>query len=420
MASSDPNPESNPRRVRLAYLVSHPIQYQAPLLRRIAQEPDIDLTVFFGSDFSLRRYEDKGFGVGVQWDLSLVEGYRHDFLPVVFDSATVSLAAPMSRGILSRLSGSASGQPFDVVWIHGYASINSLHAILVANALGIPVLLRAESTLTDRPRSHGKLLAKSLFFLVLRGLVAGVLPIGTRNALYWRHYLGVDFPAWPMPYAVDNNFFRERSLSARPSRAALQAELNLDPLRPVILFASKLQQRKRCIDLLEAYIRIVTDSGNDTLPYLVIVGEGEERKALEARVLARGLDGVRFCGFRNQSELPRFFDLASIFVLPSRNEPWGLIVNEVMNAARSVIVSDDVGCQPDLITDGVEGLVFPVGDVAALTAALRRLLDDPEAAARMGQRALERVQSCSFEADVAGLRLALASLSSKIPAKIAG
>ena len=57
------------KRVRLAYLVSHPIQYQAPLLRRIAQEPDIDLTVLFGSDFSIRSYQDEGFGVDVKWDV---------------------------------------------------------------------------------------------------------------------------------------------------------------------------------------------------------------------------------------------------------------------------------------------------------------------------------------------------------------
>jgi glycosyltransferase involved in cell wall biosynthesis len=417
MASPDPNPDSVSRRVRLAYLVSHAIQYQAPMLRRIAQEPDIDLTVFFGSDFSLRGYADQGFGVEVAWDQPLVEGYRHEFLPAIFDNATASFAAPINRGILRRLAGSASQPPFDLLWVHGYASINAVYAILAANALGIPVLLRADSSLTDRPRSVGKLFAKRLFFLLLRGLVAGVLPIGTRNALYWSHYLGAEFPAWPMPYAVDNAFFREQSLLAQSSRAALQAELNLDPSRPVILFASKLQQRKRCIDLLEAYIRLIAAPGSGPLPYLVIVGEGEERGALEARALASGADGVRFCGFRNQSELPRFFDLASIFVLPSRHEPWGLIVNEVMNAARPIVLSDDVGCQPDLVTDGVEGLVFSVGDVNALTAALRRLLDDPEAAARMGQRALERVQTWSFEADVAGLRLALSALTSRIPAK---
>ena len=82
------------------------------------------------------------------------------------------------------------------------------------------------------------------------------MPIGTLNALYWKHYLGEDFPAWPMPYAVDNAYFRDRSLQAAAGRTPLQAELDLDPRRPVILFASKLQERKRCIDLLEAYLQL--------------------------------------------------------------------------------------------------------------------------------------------------------------------
>src|SRR5580698_7313357 len=76
-------------KVRLAYLVSHPIQYQAPLLRRIVQEPDIDLTVFFGSDFSLRAYKDHGFGVEVAWDTPLTEGYKHFFLKPLRDNGTV-------------------------------------------------------------------------------------------------------------------------------------------------------------------------------------------------------------------------------------------------------------------------------------------------------------------------------------------
>ncbi len=95
-----------PRRIRLAYLVSHPIQYQAPLLRRIAQEPDIDLTVFFGSDFSVRGYKDVGFGgVGVKWDVPLVDGYKHVFLPRLRDGNDVSFATPLNRGIFSALRG---------------------------------------------------------------------------------------------------------------------------------------------------------------------------------------------------------------------------------------------------------------------------------------------------------------------------
>jgi glycosyltransferase involved in cell wall biosynthesis len=217
-----------------------------------------------------------------------------------------------------------------------------------------------------------------------------------------------------MPYAVDNGYFQQRSHDAAEKRQELQAELNLDPSRPVILFASKLQERKRCADLLEAYRRLAPAPGADPHPYLVIVGDGEQRARLEQAAQDTGFDSIRFCGFRNQSELPRFFDLCSVFVLPSRHEPWGLIVNEVMNAARPVIVSDEVGSQRDLITPGVEGEVFPAGDIAALTDALRRTLATPATAQQMGQRALERIRSWSFEEDVRGLRHALAAVTKKI------
>jgi len=405
------------KKVKLAYLVSHPIQYQAPLLRRIAQEPDIDLTVLFASDFSVRGYKDQGFGgVDVKWDVPLLEGYRHDFLPSLRDKGAAGITTQFNYGILKRLRGSKGEPGFDALWVHGYATVNALHGILAARSLGIPVLLRAESWLKDRERSGPKLAAKRLFFKSLSHLVDGVLPIGTLNSEYWRYYFGGDFPQFLMPYAVDNDYFQRRSHEARQLREKLQQELSLDPSRPVILFASKLQTRKRCGDLVEAYLRLSPGPGIEPHPYLVIVGDGEERAALERQAAESGCAGIRFCGFRNQSELPGFFDIATIFVLPSRHEPWGLIVNEVMNAGRAVIVSDDVGSQPDLITDGVEGCVFPAGDVAALTAALQRALATPETAVRMGQLGLERIRTWNYDADIRGLRQALAQTTGKIDA----
>ena len=395
------------RRVRLAYLVSHPIQYQAPLLRRIAEEPDIDLTVFFGSDFSVRGYRDEGFGVGVKWDIPLLDGYRHEFLPKLHDRGTVSVASPLNYGIVSRLRGGEGGDAaFDALWVHGYATVNAMHGIVAAKALGIPVLLRAEPWLGDRGRSGVKLALKKACFAGLKRMVDAVMPIGRLNAEYWHHYFGDDVPQFPMPYAVDNHYFAQRAREAGAGRAGLQAELGLDPARPVVLFASKLQPRKHCDHLIEAYRRLSRGAGEEPSPYLVIVGDGEERAALERQAAATGFDSIRFCGFRNQSEMPRFFDLATVFVLPSRHEPWGLIVNEVMNAARPVIVTDDVGCAPDLIEDGVNGCIVPVGDVDALARALRRVLE-PGVAEAMGQRAFERIQSWSFEEDVRGLRQAL-------------
>lgn len=393
------------RPVRLAYLVSHPIQYQAPLLRHIAADPDIELTVLFGSDFSLRAYQDPGFGVDVHWDVPLTAGYRHQFLPVLRDSGTVSFFRPLNHGIFSRLLGPLARPfpAFDALWVHGYATANALHGIAAANALGIPVLLRAESWLSDRDRSPSKLAAKSVFFRALESAVDAVLPIGTHNSRYWTHYFGNRVPQFPMPYAVDNRFFADRSREAQPTRGDLVRELDLDPSRPILLFASKLQPRKRAGDLLEAYRFLL--AGSQLRPQLVIVGDGTERAALEQQ--AAGLPGVRFCGFRNQSELPRFFDLATAFVLPSQHEPWGLIVNEAMAAGRPVVVSTDVGAQLDLVRDGVEGAVFPTGDIPRLADALERVLATPETSASMGRHARERIAGWTFNQDLAGLRDAL-------------
>jgi glycosyltransferase involved in cell wall biosynthesis len=401
-------------KVRVAYLVSHPIQYQAPLLRRIAQEPDIDLTVFFGSDFSLRSYQDEGFGVDVKWDVPLLDGYRSEFLPVIRDDGTQTVMTPLNYGIFSALRGGGEEPGFEVLWVHGYAMVNALHGMVVAKTLGIPVLLRGDMWLRDRPRSGAKLFLKKLFFQLLKNLVSGVLTVGTLNEQYWRHYLGDEVPLFLMPYAVDNEYFQQRSLEAAAKRDDLLRELDIEAARPVILFASKLQRRKHCSDLLDAYRILIGGKMSGPLPYLVIVGDGEERTALEEQARINGLADIRFCGFRNQSELPRFFDIASVFVLPARHEPWGLVVNEAMNAARAVVVSDDVGCHPDLITDGVEGFVFPVGDVDALAGALLSILATPETATRMGQNALRRITTWSFEEDVLALREAIAQLTHKI------
>jgi glycosyltransferase involved in cell wall biosynthesis len=171
----------------------------------------------------------------------------------------------------------------------------------------------------------------------------------------------------------------------------------------VILFAGKLQQRKRPHDLLAAYARLT--GARD--PYLVFVGDGEMTDALAAQ--AAGL-GVRFAGFRNQSELPRFYDLCDVFVLPSRHEPWGLVINEAMCAGRAVVASDEVGATADLVRDGENGFIFPAGDVGALAAALTAVLADANTAARMGARSREIIARWSFAEDITGLKDALAAV----------
>jgi glycosyltransferase involved in cell wall biosynthesis len=263
-----------------------------------------------------------------------------------------------------------------------------------------------------------KLALKNIFFRILRRFTYGVLSVGQRNTEYWRHHLGRDIPVFAIPYAVDNGFFQQRCREAFATRAQLRQELALEANRPVVLFASKLLVRKRCIDLVEAYLELTTRwrlaGASRPLPYLLIIGEGEERARIEGRLRQANpedREGVRMVGFRNQSELPRYYDLCDVFVLPSIHEPWGLVINEAMNAGRPVVVSDQVGCQPDLVADGSNGVVFPAKNVTALADALERVLEDEVVCRKMGERSLERIQAFSFEANVRGLMQAFTAAS---------
>ncbi len=276
------------KKVRVAYLVSHPIQYQAPLLRRISQEADIELTVLFGSDFSVQEYVDKGFGVDVKWDVSLLDGYRHEFLPAIWDKRRTGPTSQLNYGIFSRLRGECHRRWLRCAlgaWVFDSECAAGHGGGEVAGDSG---LLRAESRLSRTQSRLSSRLPRGCSFYGLKQLVDGVLPIGTSNAAYWRHYLGEDFPQSLMPYAVDNHYFQSRCQEAAAGRDDLQRELDLDPSRPVILFASKLQDRKRCEDLLEAYLNLSPGDGIEPHPYLVIVGDGEERAALEKRAKESG------------------------------------------------------------------------------------------------------------------------------------
>lgn len=365
-------------KVRLAWLATHPIQYQAPLLRAIAASPGIDLTALYFSDFSTRAYVDREFGRTVQWDVPLLDGYQYEFLPGTGGQvADTAFFRPRIGGLAQRLTP----ERFDAVLIQGWNHYGYVEAAWRARRAGLKVLLRCEAT-DHVTASRG--LKRRLRELLIAQVLAHtdhVLAIGTRNRDF---FLKRGFPAERiglMPYCVDNDYFRERARTADLEK--LRAELGLQAGRPVVLYASKLTARKNADLLLRAYGAL-----SEPRPYLLFVGEGELRPGLERMASDRHLKDVRFLGFRNQSELPGYYALADIFVLPSVNETWGLVVNEAMNAGCAVIVTDQVGAAADLVRRGENGFVVAPGDEAALSRGLSDCL---------AERRYEQMGRCSSD-----------------------
>jgi len=390
--------------MRLAYLVTHPIQYQAPLLRRIAREPDIDLKVFFASDLSIRSFFDTSFEQAIEWDVPLLEGYESEFLPAVGRKGRISFWRPMNYGLASRLKAGR----FDALWIHGYMRWHHWIAMAGAKRLGIKVLVRDEATPISRPRGTLKQGSKRIFFAWLQRTADCFLAIGSLNGHYYRQHGLPDDRVFMMPYTVDNAFFQARTAEFASQREIFRSALGLEHGRPIILYAGKLIRRKRPHDLLQAYRQLSPDSRAEPRPYLLYVGDGEMRRALEEAAAATGWKSIKFQGFKNQTEIAAFYDLCDLFVMPSETEAWGLVVNEAMNAGRTVIVSDRVGCGPDLVHNGENGFIFKAGDVADLSRVLKEAFASPDRCTYMGRRSLALINRWSFEEDVVGLRAALA------------
>lgn len=384
-------------KIRMAYVVSHPIQYQAPLLRLLSQQPWLDLKVLFFHKSTAGTYYDSGFDRKISWDVPLLDGYRHETL-----AESRRLGGIWHSDLTTRLM---SGN-FQIVWVHGYAHPTCLRAIHFAKRRGIKVLLRGDSNHLIRSSNPVRRFARKRLLRWCLPRCSALLCVGKLNRDFYLHNGVSEDRLFDMPYAVDNAFFQQRVAEARPHRETLRNSLSLAPGRPVILYAGKLQEHKGPMDLLQAYHRFSAETKMEQRPYLLFAGDGPERSEVERVASGFGMESIRFLGFQNQTELPALFDLCDLFVLPSRREPWGLVVNEAMNAAKPLVVSDVSGCAPDLVSAD-NGWLFRAGDVNSLSNVLCEAFHDPRRLPAMGQRSLLRVDRHGYQQDVDGLAQAV-------------
>jgi glycosyltransferase involved in cell wall biosynthesis len=382
---------------KLAVLNTHPIQYFAPLYRRLAQEPDIDLTVYFCSHQGVEEYLDDGFGERIKWDVSLLEGYNYRFLNNLRRGDQVGgFWSLINLGIISELRRGR----YDALLVNGHNHATYLIAMFASRLLGTSVLVRCDTHLLLRRSALKRWLRKPLMGLLYRGLCSFCLPIGTLNRQFYLSHGVSEDRLFLVPFAVDNEYFKLRAESTRP-KAELKKELGLPQEKAVILFASKLISRKRPMDLLMAF---QAARRRDLQAVLVFVGSGEQEKLLRDYVREHEIPDVLFFGFQNQSELPKFYSVADVFVLPSENEPWGLVLNEVMCAGLPVIASDEIGAVPDLVRHRENGFAFSSGNIAELCEYIHEIMNDAEMRKRMGEASRRIIEHWDYESCVAGIR----------------
>ena len=349
-------PLIGPTDMRLGVLASHPIQNHAPLFRELARR--CDLKVYFAHRQTPEGQAAAGFGVPFDWDVDLLDGYDNAFL-------SNRASRPSSSRFLGcntpDIADHVRGSGFDAFVVSGWNLLSYWQAVWACRRAGVPVLIRGDSQLSTQRKAVLRL-AKNALYPWLLGWFDGFLYVGQRNKDYLRRYGVPTDHLFFVPHCVDNKAFSRGASVVRRDAASGGRS---------VLFVGKLVERKRPRDLIDALARL-RSRGHELAASFV--GSGPLLEELRERARLAGVSAI-FHGFKNQSEMPALYAAADLLVLPSDGlETWGLVVNEAMASGTPAVVSDAVGCGPDLVEAGHTGAIFPLGDVQALAGAIEQVL----------------------------------------------
>ena len=364
------------KALRLAVVVTHPIQYYAPLWRALAREPSLELHVIFASRIGVDKLLDPLMKTEVAWATDLTGGYSHEFLPEAegikqtgFHVDNKSVGAALKRF-----------QPNAVI-LHGYGSKTLLRAFVWCKLHGARTLLTADSSAHGAPPGWRRRVKSLVAPLFLRRYDSA-LTMGDRGEAHWA---ALGYPRarmFRMPVMIDEAFWAARAARER-LRAERRAALGMAPDAFVTLAVSKLSPGKRVGDLVAAVAGLAPGA------VLMVAGDGALRGEVEALAAARGVD-ARFLGFVNIDALPALYAAADVFAHAGEKEQYGMVVLEAAVVGLPLVLSDETGAiGPTSIARPQENaLVFPCGDVAALAQALLRLQEDRALRARMAAASL--------------------------------
>ncbi|GAB5442263.1 MAG: hypothetical protein Fues2KO_26120 [Fuerstiella sp.] len=337
-------------RPRVAFVTSHPIQYQVPVFRHLAARDDLELLVLFAM-IPDAAAQGAGFGVEFEWDLPLLEGYDYQVLDNVAAHPGVTHYSGCDTPQIAHV---LEDQQIDAVVVNGWVVKTCLQTLRACRRLRIPCIVRGEAN-NLRPRPWWKRILQRQ--LVRR--YSAYLPIGNASREFYRSYGISDDRMFPAPYCIENDRFATAAERLRIRRDEFRRQWDIPEDAACYLYCGKFEQKKHPVELVRAFSKAA--AGRSDL-HLLMVGDGELKAECERVVEVEG-SPVTFAGFLNQTQIVEAYVAADALVIPSdHGETWGLVVNEAMACGLPAIVSDQVGCAADLIESGETGWVFPFGD----------------------------------------------------------
>ncbi|SEO23335.1 Glycosyltransferase involved in cell wall bisynthesis [Mucilaginibacter gossypiicola] len=373
---------------KLAIVITHPIQYYAPVFKLLHQRQKIGIMVFYTWGEGAMQKFDPGFGKNISWDLPLLEGYPYQWMKNI----SANPGSHHSKGIDNPdlISQINTWQP-DAVLVYGWFYKSHLKTLKYFKGK-VPVIFRGDSTLLDDTGGIKSLL-RSLFLKRVYRNIDYALYTGSNNKAYFKKFGLKETQLFFAPHAVDNARF---AVDRADEASVLRNQLGIANDEKLLLFAGKFENKKDPLLLLEAFTDV-------NLPDTHLLFAGNGILEIELKNKASLHKNVHFIDFQNQLYMPVVYQACDIFCLPSKGpgETWGLAVNEAMACSKAILISNKVGAGSDLVKDHENGMIFNAGDLTDLKSTLKTLLlYNKTALFTMGHQSGKIIEGWSFDKQV--------------------
>jgi glycosyltransferase involved in cell wall biosynthesis len=373
--------------LRLAIVSTHPIQYNAPWFKLLAEHAVLQVKVFYTwSQAAQGAKYDPGFGKVIEWDIPLLEGYEYEFIEnIAKDPGPHHFAGMNNPSLIKEIK---SWQP-NAVLIFGWSFKSHLACMRYFKGK-LAVLFRGDSTLLDETPGIRKWIRR--FFLKwVYASVDHALYVGSHNKAYFLAHGLKEAQLHLAPHAVDNDRFNRNAKAYEQDAADWRRKLGISDDHFVVLFAGKLETKKNP----EFILNLAASVENDRFRF-VFVGNGPLEN--ELKIKAAKDKRITFLDFQNQQKMPVVYRLGDVFILPSKGpgETWGLAVNEAMACGKPVIVSSKAGCAADLVEDTRNGMIIKQNNLNECVSYLYALQNDHLKKREAGLKSLNIISRFSF------------------------
>lgn len=354
-------------KLRVLYLVNIPSPYRVAFFNELGKL--CDLTVLFERVSSVDRE--------VSWHNYIFTNFKGIFLKGVKFRNDKAISLDFQKYINDR--------SYDHIVIGGYATPTSALAINYLKIKKIPFTLNIDGGMISENESNFKKSIKKYFI----SSASAWLSTGEVGSNYLEYYGANRKKIFNYPFTTLKEIDMLNHILNKDDKNKLRKKLGLEGNR-IILTVGQFIHRKGFDILINACSQIPSDTA------IYFVGGSPTKEYLELRDTLQ-LNNIHFVGFKPKDEILSYYRAADIFVLPTREDIWGLVINEAMANGLPVVTTNKCVAGLELVKNYDNGFIVPVESVDELSLRINEIINNDELMIKMAESSLQKAKKYTIE-----------------------